>query len=70
MATLFEKELSRLINVHSCENDSDTPNFILAAYLSDCLAAYNRATQWSVKWHSPKGVPKSEQQNGPTIERR
>ena len=39
----FEKELENLINIHSMENDSDTPDFILAEYLRKCLAAFNVA---------------------------
>lgn len=39
--TQFEKELAHLINCHSMENVSDTPDFILAQYLTMCLTAYN-----------------------------
>lgn len=40
---LFEKELRTLINLHSKEEDSGTPDFILAGYLNSCLVAYNVA---------------------------
>lgn len=53
MATEFEKELSALINKYSGEQDSNTPDFILAAYLSDCLLAFNKATAWRSSWYSP-----------------
>lgn len=39
----FRRELKDLINKHSIENGSDTPDFILAEYLSDCLGAFERA---------------------------
>ena len=39
----FRKELEKLINQHSKENGSDTPDFVLAEYLNDCLSAYNKA---------------------------
>lgn len=39
----FEKELKALINQMSLENGSDTPDWILAEYLADCLEAFNRA---------------------------
>lgn len=39
----FVKELETLINMHSMENGSNTPDFILANYLKDCLVAYNNA---------------------------
>ncbi len=39
----FTEELEQLINKHSQENGSDTPDYILAAYLSRCLANFNHA---------------------------
>ena len=48
----FRQELERLINSHSKENGSDTPDFILAEYLEDCLQAYDRAVTASKKWHT------------------
>ena len=41
----FQEELEQLINKHSMENGSDTPDFILAEYLTDCLKSYGRAVQ-------------------------
>jgi len=41
----FEKELEALINVHSIENESNTPDFILAQYLRSCLDAFTVATK-------------------------
>ena len=40
----FEKELEKLINKHSIENGSDTPDFLLTKYLMGCLHNYNSAT--------------------------
>lgn len=37
----FKQELCILINKHSMENGSDTNDFILAAFLMDCLTAFN-----------------------------
>lgn len=37
----FKQELVILINKHSMENGSDTNDFILAAFLMDCLTAFN-----------------------------
>jgi hypothetical protein len=39
----FEKELEQLINKYSMENGSDTPDYILAKYLSNCLEVFNDA---------------------------
>ena len=47
----FQVELAVLINKHSLENGSDTPDFILAKYLEDCLAAYNHALAVRETWY-------------------
>lgn len=49
-APTFQEELEDLINRHSLENDSSTPDFVLAQYLNDCLAAYNAALQERSRW--------------------
>lgn len=49
--TDFEKELQHLINRFSKENGSNTPDFILAEYLNDCLVTYNKALQKREKWY-------------------
>lgn len=46
----FTKELEALLNRHSKENDSDTPDFILAEYLIKCLDAYEIAIEKRDKW--------------------
>jgi hypothetical protein len=55
--TDFRKELEALINRHSKENGSDTPDFILAEYLNDCLAAYDKAVTRRTKWYAPPTDP-------------
>jgi len=47
----FERELEALLNTHSAENLSDTPDFILARYMSACLAAFNGAVNRREKWY-------------------
>ncbi len=39
----FRRELLDLINKHSKENASDTPDFALAAFLVDSLKAFDNA---------------------------
>ena len=39
----FEKELQNLINKHSKENESNTPDFILAEYMHNALKIFNKA---------------------------
>lgn len=60
----FQDELQSLINKHSQENGSDTPDFILAHYLNDCLKVFNAAVQNRESWygrnkeHPITGAPK------------
>ena len=41
----FERDLASLINRHSLESGSNTPDFVLARYLVSCLKGYNAAVQ-------------------------
>ena len=50
--TIFERELRELINRHSMENESDTPDFMLANFLVRCLEAWNATTSTRSKWCS------------------
>jgi hypothetical protein len=52
----LRKDIENAINRHSAENGSDTPDFILAEYLTDCLAAYDRAVCAREKWHGREPV--------------
>ena len=47
----FADELKELINKNSIENVSDTPDFILAVYMSDCLFAFENAVNKREKWY-------------------
>lgn len=46
----FRDELTFLINKHSMENASDTPDFILANYISSCLDLYASTVRSRDKW--------------------
>jgi hypothetical protein len=48
----FRKELESLINRYSKENGSNTPDFILAEYLDNCLESFDSALQKREKWCS------------------
>ncbi len=48
----LDREMASVLNKYSQENASDTPDFILADYLLQCLAAYNKATQQRTQWYS------------------
>ena len=43
--TEFRSALEHTINCHSMEYCSNTPDFILAQYLEDCLCAFEKAMQ-------------------------
>lgn len=47
----FHRELTSLINKYSKENDSNTPDFILASYLTGCLRTFNSITESREKWY-------------------
>ena len=49
--TTFEQELERLINRFSKENGSDTPDFIVTAYLLRCLETYDSTVQARENWY-------------------
>lgn len=50
-AQQFNQELRALLNKHSIDNDCNTPDFILAEYLVQKLAAYSRAVKKNAEWH-------------------
>lgn len=50
----FRGKLEDLINRESMENGSDTPDFILAEYLKDCLVAFDKATTRRTDWYKPE----------------
>ncbi len=51
----FRKELENLINRHSQEGGSDTPDFVLAEYFIACLEAFNKATRRRAEWYKGAG---------------
>jgi len=55
--TDFEKDLEHLINHHSQENASNTPDFILAQYLAGCLAVFDTAVQQRETWYGRDARP-------------
>jgi hypothetical protein len=68
----FEKELENLLNRHNKEIDSNTPDFLLAEYLRDCLGTWNRYVTARERWYGRSKVsqelpdpPSSEGSRGP-----
>ncbi len=55
----FQGGLEGLINECSRENDSDTPDFILAQYVKSCLDAYSTAVRACDRWFQEGELGKS-----------
>lgn len=55
------KEFANIINKYSVENDSDTPDFILAEYLVQCLETFGDIQIKRSKWFGTE--PKEIKEN-------
>lgn len=62
----FQEELEHLINCHSIENESDTPDFILAEYLRNCLTTWRTATRRRDNWYGHKTLNTGSLKSNPT----
>ncbi len=51
------QEMRDVLNKHSAENASGTPDFILAMYLESCLLAFNMAVQQRETWRGAAERP-------------
>lgn len=54
----FRKELIALINKHSKENESNTPDFILADYLIGCMKAFEKTIKLRTDWYKSSETTK------------
>ena len=48
----FRRELTELLNKHSMENGSDTPDFILADHLTRVLKAFDKTARKNSRYRS------------------
>ena len=55
----FREDLSGILNFHSMENGSNTPDGILARYLERCMSAFDEAVNDREKWHG-RAVPDTQ----------
>ncbi len=53
----FREELETLINRHSRENGSNSPDWLLAEYLVDCLDVFDRAVRNRDQQYGIEGIP-------------
>lgn len=54
----LEEKLAKLVNETSAETRAGTPDYVLARYLTDCLAAYGRAIESREAFYG-RGVPET-----------
>lgn len=47
----FKEELTELLNKHSKDNDTNTPDFILAGLITDFLESLERVIKARDQWH-------------------
>jgi hypothetical protein len=50
------KELAEVINRNSLENESNTPDYVLAEYLMSCLQNFNQAISTRHRHRDPYGA--------------
>lgn len=47
----LRRDIESVINRNSCENGSNTPDFILAEYLERCLNSFDAAVAARERWY-------------------
>lgn len=47
----LRETIEHAINCNNAENGSNTPDFMLAEFLTDCLAAFDRAVVARERWY-------------------
>ena len=55
--TMLEIGLADLLNRHSAENSSNTPDFLLSEYLLKCLAIFNSTVLKREDWYGHRHSP-------------
>ena len=50
----FEEDLALLLNRYSAENESNTPDYVLATFLLGCIESFNTATNMRDNWWGSK----------------
>jgi len=59
----FRSALKELLNKHSIEGGSNTPDHVLADYLIRCLDNFTETTQTREKWYGVALVPGQPMRN-------
>lgn len=61
----LRKEIETVLNRNCAENGPDTPDYILAEYLTDCLDAFDKAAKARENWYG-RGTAIGADQPNPT----
>jgi len=62
----FKRDLADTLNRHCAESASDTPDFVLAEYMLDCLRAFDKALAARIDWYAePKLEPGDDHDEEP-----
>lgn len=56
-STELRRDLATLLNRHSRENGSNTPDMILADYLVGCLENFDRCVKARERWYGVVSAP-------------
>ena len=59
-------EIQAALNRHSAENNSNTPDFILAQFLEGCLSCFDQAVQQRETFYGRDGRPSLKTAATPT----
>ena len=59
------KEIAAVLNKYSAENESDTPDFILAHYLANCLEAWDGTCEARTQWYGGKAMFRADEDSDP-----
>ena len=63
----LRQDVEEAINRNCAENGSNTPDFILAEYLEDCLDAFDKATGEREKWYGTHLSPSNLETEAPEL---
>ena len=63
----LRQDIENAINRNSAENGSNTPDFVLAEYLTDCLHAFDKATGKREKWYGTHLAPGNREPEAPEL---
>lgn len=61
----LRQAIENVLNRHSAENGSNTPDYILATYLESCLEAFDHAVSSRDRWYGVSLQPGRVEVMGP-----